>query len=240
LYSTKIGSSQSRLFSGVFEKMDLMRELHIVIADDHPIVRRGLRQVIEAAPGLKVVGEADDGEGALAMIRTCKPHVVLLDIDMPGMDGFEVARAMLAQGLTDATIIFLTIHREEDFLNEALKLRGQGYVLKDSAIADIVTSIRTVAAGQNYTSPAMTTALINSHRRGTVLRQNNPSFNDLTRTERRILQLIAEYKTSKEIADELCVSHRTVETHRSNISGKLEIHGSHALMKFALAHKSEL
>jgi DNA-binding NarL/FixJ family response regulator len=108
--------------------MDLMRELHIVIADDHPIVRRGLRQVIETAPGLKVVGEADDGEGALVMIRTCKPDVVVLDIDMPGMDGFEVARAMLAEGLTDSTIIFLTIHREEDFLNEALKLRGQGYV----------------------------------------------------------------------------------------------------------------
>jgi two-component system, NarL family, response regulator DegU len=220
--------------------MDLMRELHIVIADDHPIVRRGLRQVIEAAPGLKVVGEADDGEGALVMIRTYRPHVVVLDIDMPGMDGFEVARAMLAQGLTDATIIFLTIHREEDFLNEALKLRGQGYVLKDSAIADIVTGIRTVAAGQNYTSPAMTTALINSHRRAVALHQNTPSFNDLTRTERSILQLIAEYKTSKEIADELCISHRTVETHRSNMSGKLEIHGSHALMKFALAHKSEL
>jgi DNA-binding NarL/FixJ family response regulator len=219
--------------------MDLTRELHIVIADDHPIVRRGLRQVIEAAPGLKVVGEADDGEDALEMIRTGKPHVVVLDIDMPRMDGFEVARAMHAQGLTDATIIFLTIHREEDFLNEALKLRGQGYVLKDSAIADIVTSIRTVSAGQNYISPAMTTALINSHRRAVAL-QHNSSFNDLTRTERRILQSIAEYKTSKEIADELCISHRTVETHRSNISTKLEIHGSHALMKFALAHKAEL
>jgi DNA-binding NarL/FixJ family response regulator len=220
--------------------MDLMRALDIVIADDHPIVRRGLRQVIEAAPGLTVVGEADDGEAALVMIRTCKPDVVLLDIDMPAMDGFEVARTMFAQGLADAAIIFLTIHREEDFLHEALKLRGHGYVLKDSAIADIVTSIRTVAAGHNYTSPAMTTALINSHRRAMALQQNNPSLKDLTRTERRILQLIAEYKTSKEIADGLSISHRTVETHRSNISSKLEIHGSHALMKFALAHKSEL
>jgi DNA-binding NarL/FixJ family response regulator len=220
--------------------MDPMHDIRIVIADDHPIVRQGLRQTIEAAPGLRVVGEASDGESALLKMQTCEPDILVLDIDMPGMDGFEVACAMRTQGLTRVIIIFLTIHREEDFLNEALNLGGQGYVLKDSAIADIVTSIRTVAAGQNYTSPAMTTALINSHRRAMALQQNNPSLNDLTRTERRILQLIAEYKTSKEIADGLCISHRTVETHRSNISSKLEIHGSHALMKFALAHKSEL
>ncbi len=220
--------------------MDLKREIHILIADDHPIVRQGLRQVIEASPGLRVVGEAEDGQSALARIRTCKPEVVVLDIDMPGMDGFEVARAMRAQGLIDPIIIFLTIHREEDFLNEALALRAQGYVLKDSAIADIVASIRAVAGGQSYTSPAMTTALINGHLRATALRQQKPGSNDLTPTERRVLRLIAEYKTSKEIADELCISYRTVETHRTNISTKLEIHGSHALMKFALAHKAEL
>ena len=216
------------------------REIRIVLADDHPIVRQGLRQVIEAHPRLRVVGEADNGEAALAHIRTYKPEIVVLDIDMPGTDGFAVARLMHAQGLTASGIIFLTIHREEDFLNEALKLRAQGYVLKDSATADIVASICAVAAGQSYTSPAMTSALINRHRRAVALRVQTPSIGNLTRMEQRILKLIAEYKTSKEIAEELCISYRTVETHRFNISTKLDIHGSHALMKFALAHKSDL
>jgi DNA-binding NarL/FixJ family response regulator len=219
--------------------MDTKSEIDILIADDHPIVRQGLRQVIEAAPGLRVVAEAEDGQTALARIRTHRPDIAILDIDMPKMDGFAVARAIRDQQL-GATVIFLTIHREEDFFNEALDIGGQGYVLKDSAIVDIVTSIRAVASGHHYTSPAMTSSLVNRRQRVATFRQQKPTLDELTPTERRILHLIADYKTSKEIADELCISYRTVETHRTNICSKLEIHGSHGLMKFALTHKSEL
>jgi DNA-binding NarL/FixJ family response regulator len=219
--------------------MDTKGEIDVVIADDHPIVRQGLRQVIEAAPGLRVVAEAEDGQVALARIQAHRPDVVVLDIDMPKMDGFAVARAIRDQQL-GAAVVFLTIHREEDFFNEALDIGGQGYVLKDSAIVDIVTSIRAVASGHHYTSPAMTTSLISRRQRVATFRQQKPTLDDLTSTERRILHLIADYKTSKEIADELCISYRTVETHRTNICSKLEIHGSHGLMKFALTHKSEL
>jgi len=214
-------------------------EIRIIIADDHPIVRQGLRQVIEGAPGLKVVAEAEDGQSALERIQACKPDVVVLDIDMPRLNGFAVARAMREQGCK-AAIIFLTIHREEDLFSEALDLGAQGYVLKESAITDIVTSIRAAATGQHYTSPAMTTSLISRRRRSAELLQRKPTLNDLTPSERRILRLIADYKTSKEIAEELCISCRTVETHRTNISTKLEIRGSHSLMKFAVTHKSEL
>jgi DNA-binding NarL/FixJ family response regulator len=214
-------------------------EIKVVIADDHPLMRDGLCRAIEAAANLKVVAEAGDGQTALDRILSLKPDVAVLDIDMPVMSGFDVARALREQGVTTA-IIFLTIHREEDFFNEALDLGAQGYVLKDSAASDIVTGIKAVAAGEHFTSPAMTSYLINRSRRATEFRRGKPTLNDLTPTERHVLRLIADYKTSKEIADELCVSHRTIETHRANISTKLELRGSHSLMKFALSHKDEL
>lgn len=214
-------------------------DIRVIVADDHPIVRQGLRQVIEADPQLKVVAEAGDGQTALDMMQTLQPEIAVLDIDMPEMDGFAVARALREQQLNTA-VIFLTIHREEDLFNEALDVGARGYVLKDSATTDIVAGIRAVARGEHYTSPALTSSLINRRQRAAGLRQQNPTLNDLTTAERRILQLIADYKTSREIADELCISYRTVETHRTNICQKLGLHGSHALMKFALAHKTEL
>jgi DNA-binding NarL/FixJ family response regulator len=214
-------------------------EIKIVLADDHPLVRDGLRRAIESTANLKVVAEAGDGQTALERILSLNPNVAVLDIDMPVMDGFEVARALRAQEHSTA-IIFLTIHREEDFFNEALDIGARGYVLKDSAATDIVTGIKAVATGEHFTSPAMTTYLVNRTRRASQLRQSKPTLNDLTPTERRVLQLIADYKTSKEIAETLGVSPRTVETHRANICAKLEIRGSHSLMKFALSHKSEL
>ena len=214
-------------------------EIRIVIADDHPLVRDGLRRAIEAHANFTVVAETGDGLTALDRIQSLNPDVAVLDIDMPVMSGFDVARALREQGLATA-VIFLTIHREEDFFNEALDVGAQGYVLKDSAVSDIVTGIKAVAAGEHFTSPAMTTYLVKRTRRASEFRRSKPTINDLTPTERRVLQLIADYKTSKEIADELGVSHRTIETHRTNISTKLEIRGSHSLMKFALSHKSEL
>ena len=214
-------------------------EIRIVIADDHPLVRDGLRRAIEAHANFTVVAEAGDGSTALDRIQSLNPDVAVLDVDMPVMSGFDVARALREKGLANA-VIFLTIHREEDFFNEALDLGAKGYVLKDSAVSDIVTGIKAVAAGEHFTSPAMTTYPVKRTRRASEFRRSKPTINDLTPTERRVLQLIADYKTSKEIADELGVSHRTIETHRANISTKLEIRGSHSLMKFALSHKSEL
>jgi DNA-binding NarL/FixJ family response regulator len=214
-------------------------KVRIVIADDHPVSRHGLRQIIDMEPDLQVVGEAADGDSALELIQKLGPGIAILDINMPRMDGMAVTRYLREQDLP-VDVIFLTIYREERLFNRALDLNVKGYVLKDSAASDIVSSIRAVANGQHYTSPAMTSYLVKrtqspSHRSG---KQKIPK--DLTPTEQRILFMIAEYKTSKEIADELGISRRTVETHRTNICQKLEIHGSHALMKFALEHKSEL
>ncbi|HEX8999810.1 MAG TPA: response regulator transcription factor, partial [Blastocatellia bacterium] len=135
-------------------------EIEILMADDHPIVRHGLREAIKRVPGLKLVAEASDGEEALTRLRQLKPHIALLDIDMPLLDGFSIAQTISAEGLT-CKIIFLTVYREESFLNKALKVGAQGYILKDTALADIVAAIRKVGAGQSYISPTMSSYLIN-------------------------------------------------------------------------------
>jgi DNA-binding NarL/FixJ family response regulator len=216
-----------------------MSEITLIIADDHPIVRQGLRQAIEADAALKVLTEAGDGRAALEAIEKYQPQVAVLDIDMPLMDGFAVARAVRKKNLT-VEMVFLTIQRDEDMVNEAVNLGVKGYVLKDSALTDIVICIKSVAAGQHYTSSVLTSYLVKRSSRAAALTEEKIGIKDLTATERRVLKLIAEYKTSKEIAEELFISYRTVETHRANICQKLDLKGSHVLIKFALAHKSEL
>lgn len=214
-------------------------EITILIADDHPIFRKGLRHIIESESGLNVLGEADDGETAYEMARQLKPDVIILDVNMPKMDGFELARKM--RDLNFATeIVFLTMYKDEEMFNEALDLGARGYVLKSSALTDIVDCVRAVSSGQHYITPALSSFLINRRERVTSFARSKPSIRDLTPTELRILRLIAESKTSKEIAAELFVSHRTVENHRANICQKLDLHGSNALVKFAFEHKSEI
>jgi DNA-binding NarL/FixJ family response regulator len=216
-----------------------MNQINLIIADDHPIVRQGLRQAIEADAALKVLTEAGDGRAALEAIEKYQPQVAVLDIDMPLMDGFAVARAVRKKKL-NVEMVFLTIQRDEDMVNEAVNLGVKGYVLKDSALTDIVICIKSVAAGQHYASSVLTSYLVKRSSRAAALTEEKTGIKDLTPTERRVLKLIAEYKTSKEIAEELFISYRTVETHRANVCQKLDLKGSHVLIKFALARKSEL
>lgn len=214
-------------------------EITIVIADDHPIVRQGLRQTIEENKRLRVVAETGDGEKAVAAVEAHSPQVTVLDIDMPVMNGFDAARAIRQKGLA-TEIVFLTMHRDEDIFNEAIDLGAKGFVLKDSALAEITECIIAVAAEQHYASHALTSFLINRSRRAIGLTEKQPSIADLTPTERRVLGLIAENLTTREIGGQLFVSPRTVEKHRENICHKLNLQGSHSLLKFALTHKSEL
>lgn len=214
-------------------------EIKIFIADDHPIFRLGLRQIIARAPQLVVVDEAEDGETAWQKLQTTNAAVAILDVDMPGRDGFEVARAVREARLNIA-LIFLTMHKDEHFLNQALDLNVKGYVIKDSALADIVQCIRAVAAGQEYVSPQLTGFLLNRSRRTAELANHKPQLAALTPIERRVLKLVAEYKSNKQIASELFLSARTIEHHRARIGQKLELEGRHALLKFALEHQSEL
>jgi DNA-binding NarL/FixJ family response regulator len=214
-------------------------KVKIVIADDHPIVRQGLRQLIEADRNLTVVGEASDGETALQLIETHQPDVAVLDIDMPRIGGFDVVRE-LERKKNRVKIIFLTMHTEEEIFQTAMDLGVGGYVLKDSATNDIVAGIKSIAAGRPFISPAMSALLLNRRRRAQKLESEKPELDLLTPTERRILKLIAEDKTSREIGTELFISHRTVHAHRAHILQKLNLSGNLALVKFALTHKSSL
>jgi DNA-binding NarL/FixJ family response regulator len=211
--------------------------IRILIVDDHPIAREGLRQAIAADPRLEVVAEASGGRTALEQIRRVRPAIVVLDIDMPDLDGFAVARTIREQRLP-VEIVFLTVHRDEAYFEEALRLGAKGYVLKDAATTDIVSGLRAVAAGEHFMSPALTSYLVKA--RGRTAPMPRTGVDVLTPTERRIVALLAEYKTSREIGAALDVSHRTVQTHRANICAKLGLEGNHALMKFALDHKTEL
>lgn len=212
-------------------------EIHILLADDHPFIRQGLRATIEREPDLKVLAEAGDGRAALELIQQLRPQVAILDIDMPELDGFAVA-SHVRQQKQKLEIIFLTLHREEEFFNRALELDAKGYVTKDSATTDIISGIRAVAAGQHYVSPALASFLVAQRRQTVAPRPVGLAI--LSPTERQVLKLIAAYKTSKEIAEALGISPLTVKTHRQNICLKLDLQGNHSLMKFALEHQAEL
>jgi DNA-binding NarL/FixJ family response regulator len=211
----------------------------IVIADDHPVFRRGLRMVIDSEPGLEVVAEVDDGPAAIAAIETHQPKLVVLDVNMPGMNGFDVVRAMQA-ARSPTAVVFLTMHKDEAMFNAAMDLGVEGYILKDSAVTDITGCIKSVLAGRPYISPQLSEFLLTRSRRSEALNRELPQLQRLTPTESRILKMIADYKTSKEIADILCIHSRTVDNHRTNICQKLELKGSHALLKFAVEHRSQL
>ncbi|MGA2808944.1 MAG: response regulator transcription factor [Terracidiphilus sp.] len=212
--------------------------IRVVIADDYPIVRKGLRATLEEEEGFQVVGEAGDGDAALALIRKLAPHVAVLDINMPGRDGFAVAREMRNLKLK-TNIIFLTLHADEDMFRAALEIGGKGYLLKDSAMQEIAVGVRAVAAGQFYLSAAMAPHLL-EQKRAAEPSPRNPILAQLTLSERRILALIAEGKSSKEIGAEIAIHYRTVENHRTNICRKLNIEGANALLRFALQNKDGL
>lgn len=212
-------------------------KIRLIIADDHPIVRKGLQEVIERESDLEVIAGCGDGETALETIINMSPDIAVVDLDMPKMDGFAVLRTIVERQIP-VKIIILTVHREEAHFYEALKLGAQGYVLKDSAVEDIVKAIRAVAFGESYASPSMTSYLFKEKR--SIKSQSTPNHDKLTPTEREILKLIAEYNTNQQIADKLCISPLTVKTHRRNISIKLKLEGNAALIRFALERKSLL
>jgi len=215
------------------------REVRLLIVDDHPVFRRGLREIIQERPDFKIVGEASDGNTGIRLVADRKPDIVLLDIDMPQLNGLVMARA-LTRNNSPARIVFLTMYRDEEIFNAAMDLGVKAYVLKENAADDILKALEKVAEGGTFISESLFDLGKKRGDRVQSLLLSKPQIDELTPAERRILKLIAEDRTSKEIADLLKISVKTVDNHRLNICQKLNIHGSHSLLKFAFNHKSQL
>ena len=214
-------------------------KIKIFIADDHPIFRSGLRQLIETAPQMAVIGEAKDGAEAIERLLASPADVALLDIDMPKADGFQVLTALREKGV-NLQFVFLTMHKDEQFLNAALDLGVKGFLVKDSAAEEVIDCVNAVVKGEEFISPQLTSLLLKRLRHA----QENPAqpslLDQLTPTERKVLKLIAQFKTNKEIAAELFMGVRTVEQHRLNISEKFNLKGRHALVKFVTENVGRL
>jgi DNA-binding NarL/FixJ family response regulator len=202
-------------------------------------VRKGLREVIEKDSQLTVLAEASDGAEALRVIGQLQPQVAVLDVDMPAMDGFAVAREIQKQNLA-TEIVFLTMHSTEDLFNEAMNLNVRSYILKDSAVTDIIAAIKAAVAKQFFVTQSLLPFLLNRRQQSSTLDETRRALDTLTPAERKILKLIAEYKSSKEIGEELFIHYRTVENHRANICRKLGLQGHNALIRFTLQNKSKI
>lgn len=202
----------------------------VLVADDHPLLREGLRIVLTADAGLRVVAEVADGEEALRQILRLSPEVAILDIDMPGRGGLAVVQELNRLNSPVRTII-LTLHTGRDFLLEALEIGVRGYVLKTSAASDIADGVRRVAGGDTYFSPEVHRMLQQGHAKQPV----PPELACLTPIELRLVQQIAIGKTSREIAASLELSARTIENYRTAICGKLNLTGPNALLRYALS-----
>jgi DNA-binding NarL/FixJ family response regulator len=217
----------------------MSQRIKVLIVDDHPLFREGLRQVILKDDRLELCGAAGDGTAALQMIHDQKPDIAILDVNLPGLTGLEIAQKLQHKKLPTRLVI-LTMLKEETVFNRALDLGVKGFVLKENAVEEIAKALKVVSDGEHYLSPSISGYLIRRRTRAESLTKEKPGLEDLTKAELRILKLIAMKKTSREIATELFISPRTVEAHRANMCVKLNLHGSHSLLQFALENRSSL
>jgi DNA-binding NarL/FixJ family response regulator len=208
-----------------------MKPIRVLLADDHTLIRAGIRELLQGLNGVEVSGEAGDGHEALQLVETLQPDVVLLDIGMPGLNGLEVA-ARLAKLHPAMRVLILSMHMSEEYVLQALRAGAAGYLLKGAAVAELELAVRAVARGQTYLSPAVSKSVVDEYVRRTGGAAD--PLEALTPRQREILQLVAEGNTSKGIARKLGLSYRTVETHRNQLMKRLDIHDVSGLVRFAV------
>lgn len=215
-----------------------MNKISVIIADDHPIVRHGIKSILENSNLINVIAEAENGEEAIKHIKELSPEIAILDMDMPKMTGLEVIQNAVKCEIKSKFII-ITAYKDETLLQKALSYGVSGFLLKENALVEIILCVQKVYEGKSYISSELTRNLIHNNESKKTLDEANLQTSNLTLTEKKILKLVASNKTSKEIAEELFVSYRTVENHRSNICKKLNLFGGNALLRFALENKSK-
>ncbi len=211
-----------------------MREKQrIVIAEDHTILREGLRALLFSNPDFDIVGEAEDGREAIRCVENLKPHLILMDLSMPRMNGMEAIRE-IKKRCPETKILALTVHKTEEYILATLEAGADGYVLKDATHAELLMAIKSVLLGKPYLSPGVSEKVIEGYLEGRKTLKSHSSWDTLTQREREVLKLIGEGYKNKEIADYLCVSVKTVEKHRANLMKKLDLHNASALTAFAV------
>lgn len=217
--------------------MDL--KIKVFVADDHAILRHGVIKLIESDNTFEVIGEASDGKEAFDKIKKLNPDIAILDLSMPSMDGLEVARK-IRDSNPEVKLVMLTMHKEEEFLNEAIDCGVKGYILKDNTSKDLIVALKTVSSNSSYISPLLSNSILNIKQKKKKLREETTSIDSLTKAEKEILRQISLNKTSREIAEELHVSFRTVQKHRVNICEKLDLKGTNRLLQYAIEHKTSI
>jgi len=213
-----------------------MNETRVLLADDHLVVRKGLRFLLEQDPGITVVGEAGDGREAVRLADELSPAVIVMDIAMPQLNGID-ATALILKRSPNTGIIMLSMHSDEGYLVRALSAGAKGYLLKDSAEDDLVRAVQTVAQGRPFFSPRIAQALLDDYVRSLQQRGMDDSYDLLTDREKEVLQLLAEGRTNKEVAALLSLSTYTVETHRTNMMQKLGLHNTAEIVLYAVRKK---
>jgi DNA-binding NarL/FixJ family response regulator len=208
-------------------------QIRIVLADDHTIIRSGLRLLLEQQPDFKVVAEASDGRQAVQLVSKHHPNVVILDIGMPELNGIEATRQIVAQD-PHPDVVILSMHSDESYVLRALKAGARAYILKNAAEADLIRAVQAVSEGKSFFSPVISKMLLEDYVRQVREKEVEDSYDLLTPREREILQLIAEGKTNKEMATILGLSPHTIETHRGNILEKLNLHSVPELIMYAV------
>jgi DNA-binding NarL/FixJ family response regulator len=210
-----------------------MENLRIVLADDHTLFRQGLRRVLEEQPGWQVIADASDGAAAVRLTMERQPHIVILDIAMPRLNGVEATRQIVRRA-PEVRVLILSMYSDDLYITQALQAGAHGFVLKDSADADLVRAVRDLAAGKSYFSPAVSKVVLDDYVRHLADRGISDRFDALTEREREVFQLIAEGHSNKDIAALLHLSPGTVETHRARIMEKLDLHSAAEIVLYAV------
>jgi len=210
-----------------------MPKLRIVLADDHTLVRHGLRKVLQDQSEWEVVGEANDGREAVRLVQELKPDVAILDIAMPRLNGIEATR-QIARRFPDVHVLVLSMHADEAYVTQVLRAGATGYLLKDSADTDLIKAVAAVSQKKSFFSPAVAKVMLDDYVRHLADRGITDRYDTLTEREREVFQLIAEGKSNKDVADLLHLSPNTVETHRAHIMEKLDVHNAAEIVLYAV------